>query len=106
MIAILVVVIGALLVFGMPKQASKLSRVVLGLILLVTALPLALSFCSSATHEGASTVSSLDLPWGWVFFGVVAVVSIIAYVRFRGRKEQLAKRFPPPATSLKRRVDR
>ena len=106
MIAILLVVVGLCLVFGLPKEAKVLWRVILGLIVIVTVLPIALSYCSSAAHEGASAIGSADIPWGWVFFGLVAIVSIIAYVRFRGRKEQLTKRFHPPATSLKRRVDR
>ncbi|MFA5127822.1 MAG: hypothetical protein WC457_02330 [Patescibacteria group bacterium] len=106
MIAILLVAVGLCLVFGLPKEAKSLGRIILGLITVVTVLPLALSYFSSTAHEGASAIGSVDFPWGWVFFGLVAVVIVIAYVRFRGRKENLSKRFPPPATSLKRRVDK
>lgn len=106
MIAILLLVVGLCLVFGLPKEAKTLWRIILGLITIVTALPLALSYCSSTAHEGTSAIGSADIPWGWIGFALVATLTTVAYFRFRSRKEQLTKRFPPPATSLKRRVDK
>ena len=63
MIAILLLAVGLISVFGMPKEAKALWRIILGLITIVTVLPITLSHCSSTAHEGASAIGSADIPW-------------------------------------------